>query len=107
MRVLKKAQGGMRKGTTVGDTAGDALFKGDSPHWSRDIPEGTVACEGAHAGTGTPLRGPWRGSHRSRRKKRPCTNPNLLHYHCLVRRTEHNLRGQGEKWREGVFPNPV
>lgn len=57
----KKAQGSMEKGTTVGDTAGDALLERDSPHWSRDTPEGTEACGGVHAGTGTPLRGPWRG----------------------------------------------
>lgn len=59
-RVLKKAQGSMEKGQLLQTQLEVHSWK-ETPHWSRDIPEGTAACGGAYAGTGTALRGPWRG----------------------------------------------
>lgn len=99
-RVLKKAQGSMEKGTT----AGDAFLEGNSPHWSRtplmglwpgrcprwdrDTLEGPM--ERTHVGAEEP----------SSRKKSACTNPNLLHYHCLAQGPEHNLRAREERGRK-------
>lgn len=114
-RVLKKAQGSMEKGTT----AGDALLEGNSPYWSRDSPDGTVACGGAHAGTG-PLEGPMESRKKIMEKmekkimekknmeaerKSPCTNPNLLHYHCRAQGPEHNLRASEERGRKEFSPS--
>lgn len=64
------------------------LWPGRCPRWDRDTLEGPM--ERTHVGAEEP----------SSRKKSPCTNPNLLHYHCLAQGPEHNLRAREERGRK-------